>query len=119
MKNEKNIVSETLREIFSAYMVAVNKHYEGRIHWFTQLPMIPYPNISEAIERIFTRKAFPLGYCNGWSKCENDLYSILQKMVVAGSCKSYQVGRCISESSFDVTDGVDTLTITHGCDSSD
>ena len=68
---------------------------------------------------VLSSRSLNLGYSNGWGEAENTLFRALIPFAVENSHYSRKVGRCIEESHFQVSDGVDTLTVYHGSDSSD
>ena len=60
-----------------------------------------------------------LGCANGWNKLTNEQYIALRELMVPGSIRSKELGRCWTEYAFDINLENKIYTILHNVDSGD
>ena len=78
--------------------------------------------ISEIIQKAglnSEEKEIRMGIVNGWNSDRIKLSRDLKKFIIEGSGKERSLGRCYTEYSYEVTDGIDTYLVTYTVDSSD
>ena len=60
-----------------------------------------------------------LGCANGWNQLTNEQYIALRELMVPGSHRSKELGRCWNEHAFDINLDNKIYTILHNVDSGD
>jgi hypothetical protein len=60
-----------------------------------------------------------LGTVNGWDESRRTLYRSLREFVVPDSGTERELGRCYTEYSFTINDGIDEYNVVYSVDSSD